>query len=61
MRPWLQKIVEKPEREVSWLQTLSLLESIGARKIAKTVDWRPRVSLHDGLARTVAAYREARS
>lgn len=29
--------MEKPEREVSWLQTLSLLESIGARKIAKTV------------------------
>ena len=37
MKLWLQKIVENPEREVSWLQTLSLLESIGARKIAKTV------------------------
>lgn len=30
-------------------------------KLGKAVDWRPRVSLGDGLARTVAAYRGARA
>ena len=30
-------------------------------KIAKAVDWRPRVAVDDGLARTIAAYRGARA
>ena len=30
-------------------------------RISKTVDWRPRVSLTDGLVRTIAAYREGPS
>jgi nucleoside-diphosphate-sugar epimerase len=28
-------------------------------KLTKTIDWRPRVALEDGLARTIAAYRGA--
>ena len=37
MKEVLQKIVQDPQIEAQWLNTLSLLEFIGARKIGKTV------------------------
>lgn len=37
MKDLLEKIAVNPAREAKWLNTLSLLEFIGARKISKTV------------------------
>ena len=37
MREFLQKIASSPPLEARWLNTLSLLEFVGARKISRTV------------------------